>query len=166
MSKNIIKNMKVVLDTSAIIYLNDFRKFEEMLTVQDVIEEIKDKITSMKLAGLKLKIVEPKKESIEEIIKVARETGDLEKLSRTDIKILALAKENSCTIISDDYNVQNIAEKMGIKYISIFSKKITKLIKWKKFCKNCKKYFEEEKICSFCGGKLIRVPIEAKNILE
>lgn len=158
--------MKVVLDTSTIIYLSDFRKFDEMLTVQDVIEEVRDRITAMKLSGLKLKIIEPKKESIEEIKKVAGETGDLEKLSKTDLKILALAKENKCTIISDDYNIQNVAERIGINYISIFSKKITKLIKWKKFCKNCKKYFEKEKFCSVCGEKLIRVPAEAKDILN
>jgi UPF0271 protein len=158
--------MKVVLDTSAIIYLSDFRKFDEIFTVQDVIEEVKDRITAMKLSGLKLKITEPKKESIEEIKKVAEETSDLEKLSKTDLKVLALAKEKNCTIISDDYNIQNIAEKIGIDYISIFSKKITKLIKWKKFCKNCKKYFEKEKFCPVCGEKLIRVPVESKDILN
>jgi UPF0271 protein len=158
--------MKVVLDTSAIIYLSDFREFDEIFTVQDVVEEVKDRITTMKLSGLKLKIVEPKKEIIAEIKKVAEETGDLEKLSRTDLKVLALAKESNCTIISDDYNIQNIAEKIGIDYISIFSKKITKLIKWKKFCKNCKKYFEKEKFCPVCGEKLIRVPVESKDILN
>jgi len=157
--------MKVVLDTSAIIYLSDFRRFSEMLTVQEVIEEVKDKVTAMKLSGLKLKVVEPEKRIVEEIKKIASETGDLEKLSKTDIKILALAKENRCAIISDDYNIQNVAEKIGISYISIFNKKITKLIKWKKFCKNCKKYFKKEKFCSVCGGKLTRVPSESKDIL-
>lgn len=156
--------MKVVLDTSAIIYLNDFRKFDEILTVQDVMEEVKDKTTTMKLVGLKIKIIEPKKKTIDEIKKIAGETGDLEKLSKTDLKVLALARENKCTIISDDYNIQNVAEKIGINCISIFSKKITKFIKWKKFCKNCNKYFEKENFCSTCGEKLIRVPVEAKDI--
>jgi len=157
--------MKVVLDTSAIIYLNDFRKFDEMITAQDVIDEVKDRITAMKLSSLNLKIIEPMKKTIEEIRKVAKETSDLEKLSKTDIKILALAKENNCVIISDDYNIQNVAEKIGINYTPIFSKKITKLIKWKKFCKNCKKYFEKEKFCSVCGEKLVRVPVESKEII-
>jgi len=156
--------MKVVLDTSAIIYLNDFRKFDETLSVQDVVEEVKDKITAMKLSSLDLKITEPAKKTINEVKKVATDTGDLEKLSGTDIKILALAKENNCTIISDDRNIQNVAERLGINYISMFNKKITKLIKWKKFCKNCKKYYEKERFCPICGEGLIRTPIESKEI--
>lgn len=149
--------MRVVLDTSAIIYLNDFRNFDEMLTVEEVVEEVKDIITSMKLSSLRLKIVEPSKEMIDEVKDVARKTGDLEKLSDTDAKILALAKGSNSTIISDDRNIQNVAEKLGIKYISIFSKKITKLITWKNYCRNCKKFFEE-KVCPVCGSKLARVP--------
>ncbi len=61
--------MKVVLDTSAIIYLNDFRKFDEILTVQEVVDEVKDRITAMKLSGLSFKIFEPSTEAIEEIKK-------------------------------------------------------------------------------------------------
>lgn len=152
------KHMRVVLDTSSLIYLNDFREFDEIFTVNSVIREVKDKATLLKLASLKLKIIEPKNETIEEIENAARKTKDFEKLSRTDIEVLASAKENNCTIISDDRNIQNVAEKMGIKYISIFSKKITKLITWKKYCSNCKKHFGEGDECPVCGGKLSRVP--------
>jgi endoribonuclease Nob1 len=149
--------MKVVLDTSAIIYLNDFRKFDEILTVQEVVEEVKDKVSSMKLSGLRFKVIEPSKTSIDEIKKIAKETGDLEKLSNTDIKVLALAKEKNCTVISDDRNVQNIAEKLNIKYVSIYNEKITKLIVWKKFCRNCRKKYEKGNVCSVCGAELIRI---------
>lgn len=155
--------MRVVLDTSSLIYLSDFRKFDEILTVYSVIKEVKDKITSLKLSGLKLKIVEPRKETVEKIKEVAMETGDLEKLSKTDIEVLAAAKENDCTIISDDRNIQNVAEKIGIGYISVFSKKITKLITWKKYCKTCKKFFEG-RVCPICGAKLARVPEKSVEI--
>jgi UPF0271 protein len=158
--------MKVVLDTSAIIYLNDFRKFDEILIVQEVIEEVKDKISSMKLSGLKFKIVEPYKTSIEEIKKVAKVTGDLEKLSATDIKVLALAKEKNSTIISDDRCVQNIAEKLNIKYISIFNKKITNLITWKKYCRSCRKIYDGKDVCPVCGNKLARIPSESRKIAQ
>lgn len=159
-----ITNMKVVLDTSAIIYLNDFRRFGELYTVQEVVNEVKDKISSIKLSSLDLKVIEPSLTSIEKIKAEAKETGDLEKLSKTDLKILALAKENNLIIISDDRNIQNVAEKIGLSYISIFSKKISKLITWKKFCKNCKKYFEKGNVCSVCGGKLVRVPESSVEI--
>jgi len=150
--------MRVVLDTSALIYLNDFRNFDEIFTADSVIREVKDRVTKLKLASLRLKIIEPTKDAIKEIEETAKKTRDFEKLSKTDIEVLALAKEFKCTIISDDRNVQNVAEKLGIEYISIFNKKITKLIAWKKCCNNCKKYFEKGKECPTCGGELVRVP--------
>jgi UPF0271 protein len=156
--------MKVVLDTSAIIYLNDFRNFDEILTVSEVVQEVKDRITSMKLSSLNIKILEPSDFAMKEIEETARKTGDLEKLSKTDLKILSLAKENNCTIISDDRNIQNVAEKIGIEYISTFNKKITKLITWKKFCKNCQKYYDEGSVCDVCGSKLMRIPVNAKDV--
>jgi len=155
--------MKVVLDTSSIIYLNDFRKFDEIITVQDVIDEVKDTKTAMKLSGLKLKIIEPTEKSMRKIKKIAKQTGDMEKLSQTDVKVLATALENESTIISDDRNIQNVAEKIGVNYVSLFSEKITKLITWKKFCSNCKKYFEG-KFCPVCGGELKRVPEKTVSI--
>jgi len=155
--------MKVVLDTSAIIYLNDFRMFGEMFTVSDVLGEIKDKVSTLKLSGMKLKVVDPMESSIKEIEKAAKETGDLD-LSKTDIKILALAKENGLDIVSDDYDVQNVAEKLGIKYISLFSKKITKLVRWGMCCDSCKRFFENQTMCQKCGDRLIRRPVKEELI--
>ncbi len=156
--------MKVVLDTSAIIYLNDFRMFDEIFTVSDVVDEVKDKINVLKLSGINLKVNDPSEVSVKEVKGIAKETGDLVKLSKTDIKILALAKENQLTIVSDDYNIQNVAEKIGIGYISLFSKKITKLVKWRMYCDNCKRFFDSEKNCPKCGGQLIRKPAKQEFI--
>jgi len=151
--------MKVVLDTSAIIYLQDFRKFKEIFTTDSVIHEVKDKITEMKLSAIKASVVEPGKKFVNEIKRIAESTGDLEKLSKTDVEVLALAKELKAIVISDDRNVQNVAEKIGIKYISLFSEKIKKLFVWKKYCLACKKYFGTElNECPVCGSKLKRVP--------
>lgn len=156
--------MKVVLDTSALIYLNEFKEFDELLTVPEVIKEVKDRTSKMKLSALDLKIVEPRGDVIKEIKNVARETGDLEKLSKTDVKLLALAKQEGCMIISDDRSIQNVAEKIGLTYVSLFSPKISKFIVWKKYCKNCRKYFENGGTCEICGSKLIRVPVSSKEI--
>ena len=156
--------MKVVLDTSAIIYLNDFRIFDEIFTVSDVIDEVKDRISALKLSGINFKVVEPTESSIKEIKEIAKETGDLEKLSGTDIRILALAKENELTIISDDYNIQNVAEKIGINCVSLFNSKITKFIKWGKYCDNCKIFYEKRDACPKCGSQLIRKPVKEELI--
>ena len=157
--------MRVVLDTSAIIYLNDFRKFDEMLTVEEVVREVKDSTSEIKMSTLRLKIVEPSKKVLDEIKSEARKTGDLEKLSDTDEKVLALAKETGSVVISDDRNIQNVAEKIGVKYISIFNKRITKLITWKNYCKSCKKFFEKN-ICPVCGSRLARVPRDSVKLKQ
>lgn len=156
--------MKVVFDTSAFIYLNDFRKFDDILTVQEVIDEVKDKVSSMKLSGLNLEIVEPSRKSVEKIKNIAKNTGDLEKLSNTDIKVLAVAKENNCTIISDDRCIQNVAEDLSIKYISIYNQKITNLVTWKKYCRSCRKFYDGRDTCPICGNKLVRTPSKSRKI--
>ena len=144
------------MDTNAIIFLNDFRNFDEIFTVPEVIQEIKDKKTSMKLSGMTVKTREPDAESIQSVRKMASETGDLGKLSETDIKILALANEKKLVIVSDDYNIQNVAEKIGLDYVSVFNKKIKKLVIWRSYCEYCKKFYDDQVRCSRCGSELIR----------
>jgi len=155
--------MKVVLDTTAVIYLNDFSKFSEIFITPEVIFEAKDQNSLMKLESFEKKILDPVDEDVEEIKKIAATTGDIDKLSSTDITVLALAKGKSCTIISDDRNIQNVAEKIGLEYIPVFSEKIKKLVTWKKFCRNCKEYFDDDN-CPVCGDKLWRVMGSSKII--
>jgi len=157
--------MKTVLDTSAIIYLQDFRKFEEVFTTSSVLNEVKDKMSGLKLSVLRISVLDPAKKSREEIKNAARKTGDLEKLSETDIDVLALAKELGITLVSDDYNIQNVAEKIGIKYISVFNKRISKFFVWRKYCPACKKYLGSElNECPTCGTALKRVPSKKVGI--
>jgi UPF0271 protein len=156
--------MKVVLDTSALIYLSDFRGFGEMLTVQEVIEEVRDRTTAMKLFGVNVKVLEPAGWTLKKVRQTARKTGDIDKLSKTDMKLLALAEQQGATIVSDDRNVQNVAERMQIPYLSVFNEKITKLITWRKYCSNCKKYFNSGRTCRLCGSRLKRVPIDSKKV--
>lgn len=155
--------MKAVLDTSALIYLADFRMFDKLLTVQEVIEESKDKATAMKLSSMDIQILEPDEDAVEAVKRVAKATGDIDKLSGTDLRVIALARQHDATIISDDYNVQNVAEKMHVPYISIFSKKITKLVTWKKYCSNCKKY-SDGAVCKVCGSRLKRVAVNSRSV--
>lgn len=156
--------MKVVFDTSAFIYLYDFRKFEEIYTVQEVLNEVKDKMSMIKLSALNLRVREPLPKYLTLVKKTASKTGDLEKLSLTDLKVLALAKELNLTLISDDRSVQNVAEKLGLKYFSVFNPKISRFIIWEKFCPSCKKKFKEGSVCPTCGEKLKRIPKRLKKI--
>ena len=123
---------RVVLDTTALVFLSDFSVFEEAYTVDGVIDEVKDRKTTTKLSAIlgKLKVLEPEQSAVEWIKSLAMRTGDLGKLSETDIDVLALAKQMRCPIISDDYNIQNVAGHAGIKYVSVFNPAIKKLKKW------------------------------------
>jgi len=152
--------MKVILDTSAIIYLSNFSQFEEIILPKKVLEEVKDEFSKLKLSIFEnAKILEAGKKELEEVKKIAKNTGDLSKLSQTDLEILALAKKFKYIIISDDHNIQNLAKKMGLKFLSIFNPSIKKFIKWKNFCKMCKKFYENDKeVCEICGSKLIKIP--------
>lgn len=123
---------RVVLDTTALIFLADFSAFEEVCTVQDVVDEVKDRMTSMKLAALlkELKVIEPSRMSVDEVKEIAEQTGDLPRLSETDIKVLALARQTGGILISDDYGIQNVAGHAGIKFVSVHNPEIKKLRKW------------------------------------
>jgi len=156
--------MKVVLDTSAVIYLGDFRRFDEILTVQEVLDEVKDRTSAMKLSGLSLNVMEPSEESVKKIRQAAARTGDLEKLSETDVKVLALAMENGCTLISDDRSVQNVAERIGLRYFSARNGEISNAITWRKYCTACRKFYDGKESCPVCGSELRRMPDSSEKI--
>jgi UPF0271 protein len=68
---------------------------------------------------------------VDDVKAVAERTGDISKLSDTDVKVLALAKQLDRAIVSDDYSVQNVAGHAGIKAVSVHNPKIKRLKTWK-----------------------------------
>ena len=105
----------------------------------------------------RLKILEPDKECLRQVITMAKKTGDYEKLSTADVSILALAFQLKSTLISDDYAVQNIAAILKIPVGSIGTKGITKVRRWINFCNACgKAYGPNISQCMLCGNTLRR----------
>ena len=106
----------------------------------------------------------PNKESIEKIMHISKETGDIAGLSETDIEIIALAMEHDCILITDDYRMQNIAEYSKIKWRSVNTDGIKDIWKWEIVCIGCKivKIMPESTTnqknnlgqCVECGSKL------------
>ncbi|MCK5548283.1 MAG: nucleic acid-binding protein [Thermoplasmata archaeon] len=149
--------MKYVLDTSALISGEDFLDGEFFTTFSAVKEARKKGITPQLQSILTIRITskEPSKDHVEEVAVHARKTGDIERLSPTDIEILALAKELGAVVLSDDYSIQNLAKEMGIPYHGILIKEIEEKIYWTYRCRGCGKFFEEpQKTCPVCGSKL------------
>ena len=132
--------------------------FDKMITIPEVIEEIKDSDSRLYLSILDIKVEEAKEEFIERVKEVAKKTGDIYRLSDTDIKLLAKALEYNAVIVTDDYSIQNVAKKLNLKFENVIQKGIEKEFKWIRVCIGCGRRTENE-ICEICGSptKLRRV---------
>ncbi len=104
-----------------------------------------------------LRIVEPDQKDIDEVVAIARKTGDSAKLSEADISILALALSLKTTLVTDDYAVANVATVMKIPIRSTSAKGIKEVRKWITYCSACSRTFgPDAKECPLCGNKLSR----------
>lgn len=161
-------NMKVI-DSSAILNKEnpDFSA-GQYITIPEIREEIKDfrskAVLELALDNREIKITEPSDEVIEQIKKTAKETGDLQLLSDFDLKVLALAYQEKATIITDDYDIQNMAAALGLGFEPV-SMKIKKRITRKKYCKYCRKFSEEEESCEVCGNPLVLKAKRLENVI-
>ncbi len=142
-----------VLDASSIIAGINVPP-DKGITTPEVLEEVKLHNFNMLL----YRVESPDSSFIEEVRAAAKKTGDLEVLSDTDINLLALALQEHGILVTDDYAMQNVATKLGIKYEGIQMRGIKEVRRWKWRCESCgryfRKYYEE---CPVCGGKLRRV---------
>lgn len=94
---------------------------------------------------------------------MAGKSGDLQKLSNTDISIIALGmqlKRNGyyVTIVSDDYSIQNVVKFSGLNFSPVMTRGISRTIRWFLYCSGCGKVFYDSNIviCDVCGTKLKR----------
>ncbi|GBG90588.1 hypothetical protein CBR_g50931 [Chara braunii] len=85
----------LVVDTNAIVkgVRLDRLGAEDVVTIREVLEEIRDREARRMIATLPfdLQCREPSDESLREVMRFARLTGDLHSLSATDVKLIALA---------------------------------------------------------------------------
>ena len=143
-----------ILDTCA--FFTQMHPNGKIATVTNIKDEIINRQSKQYYSNLKskgLKIIEPVKESLDFIKKKAKETGDLDVLSLTDIKILALGYELQGTIISDDFAIQNVSLYNGLDVISCSGKKIKEIRIWKYRCSACKLVINEKsETCNICGS--------------
>ncbi len=136
----------------------------EGYTTPKIIEEVKDPESKLFLESLisagKVKVLMPSEESIEAVKTKALETGELDELSEADIEVLALAYELKAVLFTDDYNLQNIAKILGVRFKTL-KRGIRKVIRWKYVCIGCNKKFEREPpggICPDCGSPVKLLP--------
>ena len=114
----------------------------------------------------KLTVRSPKNSVFQEIQEASRKVGDMRYLSEADLQVLALALELkgrglSPLIVTDDYSIQNVANKIDVKFTSLMTFGIKFRFKWILYCPACfRKYPSDYKFksCEVCGTELKRKP--------
>jgi UPF0271 protein len=148
--------MKSVLDTS--VFFIEYPLSGEMFTSPSVIEELVDlrsKCRYEALVAQGLQVRSPSPASTAAILAAAQKTGDADRISGTDIEILALARDLGATVISDDFAVQNIAHELGVATHPIQQRGAKKRV-WKFRCTGCKKFYRASGECPVCGSPIKR----------
>jgi UPF0271 protein len=146
-----------ILDSSA--FINEFHTEESIASVPLVREELEDesayRFDALEGSGMHLHI--PDEETVERIERAAKETGDFEELSQTDIRLVAAAFELDGRLVTDDYAMQNVAEKLNVAVEVIARDGIDQQRTWTFQCQGCGREFDEKhERCPVCGSTLSR----------
>ncbi len=167
-----MKRRVIVLDTSAFIAgFDPLAVPEKQYTVPEVRKElIAGSMPWMRfnaaIENRKLTVRNPKSSVLQEIQEASRKVGDMRYLSEADLQVLALALELkgsglSPLIITDDYSIQNVANKIDVEFTSLLTFGIKFRFKWILYCPACYRKYPSDykfKICEVCGTELKRKP--------
>ena len=146
-----------VLDSSA--FIHEFHTEETVASIPMVREELEDehayRFEALEGSGMHLHI--PEDETVERIERAARQTGDFGELSRTDLRLLAAAFELDCQLVTDDYAMKNVAERLEVAVEAIAQEGIEEQRTWLFQCRGCGREFEDDHDrCPVCGSELSR----------
>ncbi|OUJ18395.1 Endonuclease Nob1 consisting of PIN domain and Zn-ribbon module [Methanonatronarchaeum thermophilum] len=159
-----------VVDTS--VFIVGKQPEGEVVTVQEVVDEVKDKVSRYNL-GRGYSVSDVLDEDITHVKDVCIETGDYGRVSKTDLKLLALAyrlklENKSPVVVSDDYSIQNVLEKLNIPYQGVQQEEIEKEVVWGFRCVGCKREFSSKELedCPVCGSGLEERILKRKDIVD
>ncbi len=148
--------MKVVLDTSALFGLEQVPPEWDAYVTEGVLAEL-EKYNDRRSENLlhTIKVSQATASALSKVREAAKGTGDSSRLSRTDIGVLALALEIQAAVVTDDYSIQNLASVLGVEFLPMNMKGITKVVRWNYLCTGCGKVFKEpQPDCPICGSPL------------
>jgi UPF0271 protein len=146
-----------VLDSSA--FIEEYHTDEQTATIPMVREELEDesayRFDAMEGSGMHIHI--PGEQTTEKVRRAAKELGDLEELSDTDIRLVAATFELDGTLVTDDYAMQNVAERLNVDVSVIAQDGISEQRSWQFQCQGCGREFDDNKDrCPICGSSLSR----------
>jgi UPF0271 protein len=109
----------------------------------------------MEGSGMHIQLPDP--DIIERVRRAAGASGDRETLSATDVQLLAAALELGGVLVTDDYAIQNVAEKLDLGVEAIAREGIDEVRDWQFQCQGCGREFDESHDrCPVCGSDLAR----------
>ncbi|CAJ53177.1 NOB1 family endonuclease [Haloquadratum walsbyi] len=146
-----------VLDSSA--FIHEYHTTDDTASIPMVREELEDeaayRFDADEGSGMHIHI--PAGGTVDTIKRAARETGDAETLSDTDVRLLATAFELDAVLVTDDYAMQNVADHVDVTVNIIARDGIKEARNWIYQCQGCGREFEENRErCPICGSELAR----------
>jgi UPF0271 protein len=146
-----------ILDTSA--FIHEYHTDNETASVPQVHEELEGehafRFDAEEGAGMHIHI--PADGTVEKVNRVATETGDAAELSETDLLLVSAAFELDGTLVTDDYAMQNVAERLNVSVQVIARDGITEQRDWQFQCGGCGRTFDDDhERCPICGSDLTR----------
>ncbi len=135
-------------------------------TTPEVVKEVKDeysrRLLELSLMVGRLEVMDVPRGVISEVENKAGEIGELNRLSKADISILALAywfkeKGYEVILVTDDYSVQNTAMYLKLSFMAVKTIGVKKIRKYEVYCPNCGwKGITNLVYCPRCGFPLSR----------
>ena len=146
-----------VLDSSA--FIREYHTDAQASSIPLVREELEDeaayRFDAMEGSGMHIHI--PAEGTVEKVRRAADETGDRAELSDTDVRLLAAAFELDGVLVTDDYAMQNVADRLSVTVEMIARDGISETRQWTFQCQGCGREFEENRDrCPVCGSDLSR----------
>lgn len=146
-----------VLDSSA--FIHEYHTTADIATIPLVREELEGesafRYDALEGGGMHLHI--PGEGPIETVRRTASESGDIDVLSETDVRLVATAFELDATLVTDDYAMQNVADRLDLRVEVIAQDGISEQREWRFQCQGCGREFDEERDrCPICGSELTR----------
>jgi len=149
--------MPIIIDSGLFMNTSNIPSFDDnVYTTSLVINEIQhtktDYLFELFKSKNKVTILEPTQDDVDKIIKQAKNIGQKD-LSNTDIHVLALCLQfDTPLLISDDYDVRNVAHSLNILSKGNTTTGGYKLRKYKFKCSGCGKIYSKSLLeCDICG---------------
>ncbi|MCJ7429053.1 MAG: hypothetical protein MUP66_01555 [Candidatus Nanohaloarchaeota archaeon QJJ-5] len=147
--------MPAIIDANIFIHASSRAlPFETMMTVPAVTGELESFEAQQRFESHDITVREPEEATIEEIASTA-DTHNLS-VSRADIALVALASETDGRLITDDYQLQNLAKQCDIDVEGFVRDEIEDAGSWTRQCPNCGQKRDAE-TCPVCNVETTRV---------